>query len=120
MTTATLKFKRYGGNHGMSIVNNNHSMQAVLLNIMLWSAGALVLFYFFLLGNTVFNIVARKSIETNSRVLSSDVGQMELQYIALSNKVNLTLAQSMGFQETKIKYATAKNVGSLKISNNEL
>ncbi len=126
MKQATLKLKNYAGS--VSIVNNSNLKRRVL-NIMLWSLGALGLCYVLLLGNMVFSIVARRSFEADARVLSNQVGDLELVYLSMSGKVDPALAVSMGFRETKIKFATRKSlgystagefIGSIKMPQNEL
>ncbi|MCE9585109.1 hypothetical protein K8Q94_00610 [Candidatus Nomurabacteria bacterium] len=118
MQTASLKIKKYA--NSINIVNNNINLEKKTLNIMLWTFGLLSLCYLILLATVVFNIIERKNFEAESRNLMNDVGTLELQYMALSNTVDMTLATSMGFQETKAKYATLKTVGSIKLAKNEL
>lgn len=104
---------------GVNIVNNNN-IEKRALNILLLSLGALAFVYVLFLGNMVFNIVERKTLESNARVLSNEVGDLELQYLSLSNKIDLTLANSLGFKDTKIKFAVRKSLGSIKIAKNEI
>ena len=118
MKTIAIKMKSYTGS--VNIVNNNN-LEKRILNIMLWSLGALALCYVLFLGNMVFNIIGRKSLETNARSLQNEVGDLQSQYFTVSNKVNLSLAASMGFKETKDKeYAIREAIGSLKVATNEL
>lgn len=117
MTTQILKLKTYSGS--MSIVNNN-DLQRRILNFMLLFLGALALCYVLILGNMIFNIVERKALEADARILSNEVGDLELTYLSVSDKVDLTLAQSMGFKEIKAGFANRTSLGSLKIATNEL
>jgi len=84
-------------------------------------------FYFLILGNTVFNIVQRKNLEKQEVGLSSNVGNLELSYLSVSNSVDIALSSSMGFGPTKVNYAVRKsvsyntqNLGSLNTNNNEI
>jgi len=114
---------------GVNIVNNNN-LERRILNIMLVILGALTLCYVIFLGNTVFNIVERQSFSKESQILSNEVGKLELEYISISNKVNLALATSLGFKESKEKqYTTRKSLGympvgesldNIKLAKNEL
>lgn len=88
--------------------------------MMLWTLGALIFFYVFMIGNMVFNIVERKSLETHAYTLSNEVKNLELEYLSVSQKVDLNLAHSLGFKEIKAKYATRKTLGSLSIAKNEI
>ena len=80
----------------------------------------IALFYVFLLGNTVFNIIERKSLEKYSLTLSGEVRNLELEYFSISQKVDLNLAYSLGFKEIKTKFATRKTLGSINIAKNEI
>ena len=117
MTQVAKKMKRYASN--VNIVNNNN-LERRILNTMFLTLGFLALGYVLLLGNTIFNIIERKALEVSARDLSNQVGDLELQYLSASNKVDLSLAGTMGFKETKQTFATRKHLGSLNIANNEL
>ena len=102
-------------------VANNNSPERQILNIMLWSLGTLAFCYVFFLGNMIFNIVERRALETNARPLLNEVGNLESEYFSVSSKVDISLAESMGFRETKDKqYAVRKSLGSIKLAKNEL
>lgn len=111
----------------ISIINNN--VEKLILNIIFCSFGALALLYILLLGNMVSNIIERRSLETNTRALSNEVGNLELTYLSMSNNVDLALSYSLGFKETKAVFATRKSLGlrtlaeplgSLKTLQNDL
>ena len=82
-----------------------------------------LLSYGVFLSSIVFNIVARKNIENESRLLSSKIGQLELEYLSLSGKVDMQLAQSLGFNEvikTNSHFASRKvTTKSVALTNNE-
>lgn len=111
------KFKSYTSS--VSIVNNNN-MEKRLLNILMISFGFLAFIYVAFLGNMVFNIVERKSLEADIRNLNNTVGDLEGEYLALSNKVDLAFSYSLGFREAQTKFAIRKTLGSLKLANNEI
>lgn len=116
MRTIAIKIRKFGG---VSIVNNNNIEKRILHTLIL-CLGLLALLYVLLLGSMVFNIVGRKALETNTRTLSNEVGDLELNYLSLSNKVDLAFSYSMGFKETHITYATRKALGSIKLPKNEI
>ena len=102
-------------------VVKHYNPERKILNILLCSLGALAFFYVLFLGNMIFNIVERKVLETDARSLLNEVGNLESEYFSVSNKVDVTLAESMGFSETKDKqYAVRKSLGSIKLAKNEL
>jgi hypothetical protein len=117
MKQATLKLRGYA--HNVNIVDNSN-LQKRILHIMLLTLGILSFFYVFFLGNMVFNIVERKALEVSADTLSNEVGNLELQYLTASQKINLNLAYSMGFKETKTEFTTRKTLGSLSIAKNEI
>lgn len=57
--------------------------------------------YLVFVGQTIVNIVERKNIENENRVLSSRVNKLELSYLSETNKIDLALAYSLGFQDSK-------------------
>ena len=118
MKTIAIKMKSYATS--VSIVDNNN-LKSRVLHFMLWTLGGLVFCYVFFLGNMVFNIIERKALEVDTRSLTNEVGDLESQYFSISNKINLSLAESMGFKEINNKqYAVRKSFGNLKIVTNEL
>jgi hypothetical protein len=108
MKTASLKFKKYA--ESLSIMGNTEN---ILLRTILGAFGILALWYIFLLGNIVFNIIERKTVEAQTRILSSEVSNLELNYLALSNGIDLDLSHKLGFREVKAQFATRKSLSSL-------
>jgi hypothetical protein len=117
MKQVSLKLKSYANN--VNIIDNGN-LQKRILGMMLWTLGILALFYVFLLGNMVFNIVERKTLKTYAHTLSNEVGNLEQEYLSMSQKVDLNLAYSLGFKEIKTKFATRKALGSISIAKNEI
>jgi hypothetical protein len=117
MKQASLKLKSYANN--VNIIDDGN-LQKRILNIMFLTLGILVFFYIFFLGNMIFNIVERKSLETYARTLSNEVGDLELEYLAVSEKVDLDLAYSLGFKETKTKFANRRPLGIISVAKNEI
>jgi hypothetical protein len=120
MKTASLKLKSYANN--VNIVNSGN-LQRRILNTILLILVALALFYAFLLANMVFNIIERKALEVKAHTLANEVGDLELKYLSMSQKVDLNLAYSLGFKETKTKFATRKalsSVSSIEVAKNEI
>jgi hypothetical protein len=55
--------------------------------------------YLVFVGFTIVNIVDRKNIDSENRILSSKVSELELAYLSESNNVDLDLAYSIGFKD---------------------
>ena len=121
MKQVSLKLKSYAGS--ISIVNSDN-LQRRALHFLFMSFIALAFFYILILGSMVFNIVERRNLEEHARTLSSEVRDLELSYLSISNGIDLAFSHSLGFKEANIKFATRKSLGSLngqiKMSHNEL
>jgi len=108
MKTIAIKMRAYTG--GVSIVNNNN-LEKRLFNFTLACLGSLALLYILILGNMITNIVERRSSESTARTLESEVRNLELAYLSMSNDIDLDFSYSLGFKETKATYATRKSLG---------
>ncbi len=122
MKQASLKFKRYAVS--IQAIDN---AEKFMLKAALFSFGALAIWYIIILGTIVFNITERKTAESKIRSLSSEVSDLELDYLSKSNSIDLNLSHSMGFKEVSPKFATRKaltalgmNSGVLSINRNEI
>ncbi len=100
----------------VDIVSNNNIEKRVL-NALLYTLGAFALLYVLMLSNMVWNIVERKSLEAEAKNISNEVGNLELTYLDMFNKVDLSLSSKMGFYEIKPDFATRKSLG-VNSSNN--
>lgn len=125
MRQVSLKLKSYGNR--VNIVDNDN-LQRRIFNIMLCSLGVLAFCYVLFMGTMIINIVERKALEANARTLGSEVADLELNYLSLSNKIDASLGTSLGFKEQEVKFATRKSlgkstgtpVGSVKAVKNEI
>lgn len=107
MKAATLKIKRYSSN--VDVIDNNN-LKARILHYMFLSLGALAFCYFLILLSMVWNIVERKSLESDAHLISNTVGELEVEYLEESNKIDLDLAYSLGYKNVKQEYAVRKAV----------
>lgn len=108
MKTTSIKIKSYVNTVDVMV---DSDLQYKIFHIMLLSFGVLALCYVLILGNMVFNIVERKVMEKEALALSNEVGALELSYLSISNKVDLSLSYSLGFKEVKPTYAVRKSFG---------
>lgn len=132
MRQATLQLKTRINN--VNIMNNNIEIERNILNTMIFIFVALVIFYVLILGNMVFSIVARKTLEKEITVLSGEISKLEVSYLAISNSIDMNLSSTMGFKEIKPTFATRKSLGydstgevigfnslgNIKFTNNEI
>jgi hypothetical protein len=86
-------------------------MNRIMFRFVFWSFGALAVLYVLILGNMVKNIIQRQNLEINARALSSEVGNLELSYLSLSNSIDLPLSYSLGFKEIHPTFTTRKTLG---------
>ena len=64
--------------------------------------GLLLIFsYIFLIHGTIYNIVTEKRVAGESQALGAELVALERDYFEQSSRVNLSLAQELGFQEVK-------------------
>ena len=59
----------------------------------------LSVFYALFVNQTVMNIVERQSIEKEMAALESRVGNLEFEFIAKKNEINLDYAYAQGFED---------------------
>lgn len=116
MKKVATKMKSYAPN---VIIVNNNNLEKKILNILLFSLGICAFAYVLILGNITFNIVARQTLGVHARALSNEVGDLELKYLSMSNKVDLALSSEMGFKEAKTQFAVRQSIGTLSLLSNE-
>jgi hypothetical protein len=114
MTINTLKINT-------NIINNGN-LERKLLRILLGVLAFSATLYMIFLAKTVFSIVERKNIESEIRTVSANIGQLEIDYLARSNNVDMRLASSLGFAESKdVHFATRRSLAfKYKGHGNEL
>ncbi len=105
------------------------NVEKFILQSILATFGILAIVYMLVLGNMVLNIVERKALEKEALALSNEVGQMELDYLSLSQSIDVGMSSMMGFKEIKPTFATRKSLGfgygasealALKQASNEI
>ncbi|MFA6177417.1 MAG: hypothetical protein WC694_00795 [Candidatus Paceibacterota bacterium] len=109
MRQATLQFKTRISH--VNIMNNNIEVEKNIFYTMIFILMALALFYVLILGNMVFSIVERRTLEKEMLSLSSEISRLEVSYLAVTSSVDMNLSSTMGFKETKATFATRKTLG---------
>jgi hypothetical protein len=117
MKAIGIKIKSYAEN--INIVEDGN-LAARTLYIVFIASIVLGLSYVMILGTMVFNIVERRALESKIHTLSSEVSDLELSFLSLSNDIDLNYSHSMGFREPDVKFATRKALGSIKVNKNEI
>lgn len=121
MNEIKLKVKSYANN--INIVDNN-DIKKCMLNVLFAGLGGLALLYLLILSSMVLNIVERRTLEADARIASNQVADLELKYINISSKLDLTMSLDLGFVAVKTEFATRKPIGlnssSVKLAKNEI
>jgi len=89
----------------MNTYNTPHTIKHIV-KISLAASGIFFVAYIFLLGNTVFDVVARKVAEQTSRELLADISGLELSTFDLYNELSYEEAKRLGFIESNPHFAT--------------
>ncbi len=56
--------------------------------------------YIYLISSLVFDAVAREELSERTEALTGTVASLESEYVALSGRVTLELAHTLGFEDT--------------------
>ena len=80
----------------IEIVQNTNT-QRILFRVLVSSIIVLSVVYVYLIGSITFNVIARKSLENTARSLSSQISQLELNYLSDANKIDKNYATSLGY-----------------------
>ncbi len=77
--------------------------------------------YIYFLGHIVFDIIGRRAAISQTHELASSVGALEVQYISLTNKIDLAYAKANGFTESKSpEFASRKGAVAFNTNRNDL
>lgn len=72
-------------------------VQRIVFKTLVVSIVMLSICYIYFIGSITFNVLARKSLESNMREVGSRVSNLELSYLSLSNSIDKNFASSLGF-----------------------
>lgn len=78
-------------------ISNDANVQRTIFKSLVASIVLLSVFYIYFIGSITFNVLARKSVESNMREVGSRVSNLELSYLSLSNSIDKNFALSSGF-----------------------
>ncbi|PCI20016.1 hypothetical protein COB64_02910 [Candidatus Wolfebacteria bacterium] len=72
--------------------------------------------YMFLIASSVGNIVERKNLENEVRSITSTIGELELEYLSITNTIDIKYAKTLGFVEPSSTYYASR---ATLVRNNE-
>ncbi len=109
------------------ISQSNHkitesSLGRKIFKIVLISFVILCALYAYIIGNITFNVVARKTFTQEKSLITSRIGELEVQYLALSGGVTMDVARASGFEDaSKVYYVkNSTSVSQSALLTNEL
>lgn len=98
----------------INMMENNYTRRT-MFRFLLSGIIILCILYVYFIGSITFNILARKSLESNSRTLGSNVSQLELTYLANSSKIDRNYALSKGFVDARNNIFVARSTSHVAI-----
>jgi ABC-type Na+ efflux pump permease subunit len=94
------------------------SLEKRVFSALSMSIIVVLVLYGYFVNETVFNIVSRKSLEAEIATLNSDIGALELNYIARKNNVTLEYAYAKGFKDVTSTTYVARTTDSAALTLN--
>ncbi len=82
------------------IVENTYT-QKMILKILVSLLLIVFFVYVYFIGSITFNVLARRSLENNLKVLGGEVSQLEIAYLNKTNEINKNYVLSLGFVENE-------------------
>jgi hypothetical protein len=82
------------------IVENTYT-QKMILKILVSLLLIIFFVYVYFIGSITFNVLARRSLENNLKVLGAEVSQLEIAYLNKTNEINKNYVLSLGFVENE-------------------
>lgn len=99
---------------GKAASNNERKTFYVLVSLIV----VVSFFYGFFVQQTIINVVEREKTLKETRVVSSEIGDLESSYIALKNNITLDFAYAQGFKDAKAtEYISKRELGRNTISS---
>lgn len=75
--------------------------------------------YLFFVSFATWNVVERSNLDKQNSILSSAVSELELSYLSESKRINLPLAYSLGFKDSKNTIFASRAGATLSLAENE-
>jgi hypothetical protein len=98
---------------------SNDDLEKKLFIIVASVFALLIASYIFFIGRITFAVVATRGADAQVRTLRAHVGDLELQYLTLNQKVDMAYAESHGFSEPKDTSFAAKARLSVASDSND-
>ena len=96
-------------------VLEDNSIQKTIFKLIMGSLAILLLVYFYFVGSTVFNILAKKTLENNAQTLENEIGQLELSYLEKTREINKDFAFSQGFTDARDSIFASRTITQVAV-----
>lgn len=69
------------------------------------------LVYMYFIGSIVFNVIARKNIENENKMIASSIAEAQVNYLSLLGSIDKTFAYNKGYVDpTSPSYVTSQSL----------
>jgi hypothetical protein len=116
MKQASIKVRNY--KDAIDTIDSVMDLRSKVMYFIFVSFGIFSFLYVLVLGNMVFNIIERKTVELDIRNLANEVGNLESDYIALTNSIDKNSSLISGFHEIKPVFATRTSLSFISGNTN--
>jgi hypothetical protein len=98
------------------IVNDDQTRKQIF-RVLLSALSVLCLCYVYFIGSITFNILERRTLETTMRDTASRVSGLEVEYLTLTNSIDIPRGLARGFVEARKNtiFATRTTGGTVAI-----
>ncbi len=111
MKEASIKVKSYVKK--VETIDQTIDLRSKILYFLMIGFGVFSLLYVLVLGNMVFNIIERKTVEAQMRNSLNEVADLEASYMTLVNTVDKNSSLASGFVEVVPSFAVRSNLSLL-------
>ncbi len=71
-------------------------------HVLIVVAVALMIIYTAFLSRTIFAVVSRRTTESETKMLSAHIAELEVSYLKKTSEIDLSMARALGFQDTGV------------------
>jgi hypothetical protein len=101
-------------------MNNVFRYKEIIFIFLISAISASLCAYIYFLHDAIANVVERENIVKKTRILSTDVSELETKYFSVKSKINIELAHEKGFQAAKNTSFISKKSVTAMVTHNEL
>lgn len=108
MKEASIKVKSYVKK--VETIDQAIDLRSKMLYFLMVGFGVFAFLYVLVLGNMVFNIIERKTVEASTRETLNEVADLETSYMTLVNNIDKTSPLALGLVEVKPTFAVRSDL----------